>query len=619
MQRTFFTEGITRKEINEAIRQLVELITTSALPVISSYSAGKDSTVALSMMLRALRIALRLGLSPKQQLHIVLSDTEQETFMMRKLIRTQMKGIGAYVEKYGLPVQVHFISPDVSSKWWSMILGSGQTFNVNPSQSICTDRMKIGPVSKLLDSIVNDYNGYVTVVGTRRSESSKRGMRLSDNTIKGHLKKHDDPRCLLFSPIEYFSESDVWKYLSKQKTRMPWSDYQMLVDLYGDMSSNYAECATLFEGESGKKPGCSTGRSGCHFCPKSGLEDNSVINFNSTDKYPYLEAIIRYRDEVMRVERCSIKEFERIVHLCGGQEGFDKAFFIVTKRADTVSYARRDPVTYWADRDVYNHAIGHPRKTMDTKGDRWGQTSPGGWTLDWRKKHFKKVLALSNEILSLGGDEHIITIEEIGFIQTRWLDEGDYKLTAIKYAQEAGFNVLPTRRQIEFSLLVKAVKVAMTLEHTKEKANSLRYKTKSYFSDRYCAQVAKELLKTGEPYPKLKKLMDGSHEALDTFKGLKANTTQFHPTPAEEEIIRSEWINDRANVITLLSQYENGERGIDTGLFGTFGQDAVLLHELKGFDIMDNTEATLDDFYALMELGEHVDDGFECNAHEESA
>lgn len=615
MQRQFFSnDNTTKAEVYDIIKQIVELIISTQLPIVVSYSAGKDSSVALGMFLRALRVAKRLGHHPKHTAHVVLSDTQQETFLMRKLIKGQIAGLEDYTKRYKLPVAIHRITPPTSSKFWSMVIGSGLTFNVNPDQSICTDRMKIAPVGKLLESIIEDYNGYLTITGSRSDESAKRAENNGLYTIKGHLKSHQDERCQMFTAIEDFSVRDVWSYLYKNRKQMWWSNYDLLQELYADISSSAKECKTIFEGEAARSPGCKMGRAGCLVCPKASPADRSLQNMTDTDKYPYLGPINAFRDRLMGVERCSADELEDVMEMHGGQRAFRQKYEILHQNIEVI-YKQKNGFTHWTNRDVYNHK-NHRHLVMDTDGERNQQTLPGGWSLDYRKKMFKDLLETSRLAMELGADEHLISVDEIEYIATRWLAEGDHELSAIKWAREAGFDVVASKEQLSTAILVKQIKRAFEENAELSDENNLSLMTDRHFSDRYYAQVALELQKKKKKkkniYATLAEMLSGSDQGKALFLALKVNTVQFHPSPEQEEVIKTEWRNDQAHALTLLSQHEAGNRKVEEGLFGTVGRDNVLSAMIAGKDIME-TDGDLNDFYALMEFGGFIEDESESD------
>lgn len=551
--------------MKSSIKEIQTLYLTSEIPLYVAFSGGKDSSFALDLVVKAI-----LGIPEEQRLQeiiVMFSDTLLEMPPVIGQIQNSIQAFQDFCKENRLPFIFKQVSPELQDTFWSKIIGIGYTL---PRRDYrwCTDRMKIKPMQKAIDDVLNIYGGYIAVTGARKDESADRKERLESNALDGylHLKKHSDSRCRLLAPIEDMTQEDVWDYIYTKSES--WIDSNGLGAIYSEAAGDGDECTSVLEGgEAGNKPGCSkSARFGCYCCPL--FEKDKTLN-NLAVGNEYLKLIEDFRNWLVQF---------------------------------------RDG--HWDKRDVYNHR-NFKKIEYDRDTHRKGMVSPGGYSLAFRKEILFKLLEMQDEVQKTNPEFEAISLAELEFIQDRWLKEGDLELTVVEY--------MKYNKEVEIKYDKKLFKNASTLVrfHNKEKLDF--HRTLSLYScqhrnNRYYAQLALQLEKytnnaTRYIYALGGKLLKSTQDdAIDYILTLPVETTQFYPTPNIEEIYRQEWTADTINFLTLekLVYKKEIKAPLDRNLFGYVGKRAEGFTKLESVQSSDNNweedpSLSLADKYAIIE------------------
>jgi DNA sulfur modification protein DndC len=135
----------------------------------------------------------------------------------------------------GLPLTPHKLTPEVQDSFWVSLIGRGYPA---PRLKIrwCTERLKNRPSNKFIRGMVHNYGEAILVLGTRKAESQVRAARINKQEVRqvpDQLLRPNAglPNSLVYTPIEDWTNDDVWLYL--MQVRNPWGhDNKSLLAMY---------------------------------------------------------------------------------------------------------------------------------------------------------------------------------------------------------------------------------------------------------------------------------------------------------------------------------------------------------------------------------------------------
>lgn len=232
------------------------------VPWIVGYSGGKDSTAVLQLVWSA------ISNLPKDKLHkpihIISTDTLVENPIVASWVENSHKAIQRASASNSLPFYPHRLMPEVSNTFWVNLIGKGYPAPRHKFRW-CTERLKIKPSNKFIMDVTKQSGESVLVLGARKTESSTRSAV---------MKKHERNRvtdklspsgsltgCNIFTPIETWTNDDVWMYLMQYKN--PWGyNNQDLLTMYQGASPD-GECPLVVDSST---PSCGDSRFGCWVC-----------------------------------------------------------------------------------------------------------------------------------------------------------------------------------------------------------------------------------------------------------------------------------------------------------------------------------------------------------------
>lgn len=200
-------------------------------PWVIGYSGGKDSTFLLQAVYRWISETPRA--KRIKPVHVLACDTRVELPSMTAHIEGEMERVAEAAKRDELPVHCQIITPDINDTFWVNLLGRGY-----PSPTIhfrwCTERLKILPVSRFIQRVIDRSGSVNILLGVRADESVARARSLEryEAGAGTGFRPHTDLRnAWVVAPIHDFLTADVWTYLND--TPCPWGGTNnSLRDLY---------------------------------------------------------------------------------------------------------------------------------------------------------------------------------------------------------------------------------------------------------------------------------------------------------------------------------------------------------------------------------------------------
>ena len=340
-------------------------------PWVIGYSGGKDSTAAVQAVWSA--VADLPAEDRKKKIYVISSDTYVETPVIVDHITNNLELMNAAAVTQGIPLEAQKVSPKVEETFWVCLLGKGYPAPTTRFRW-CTDRMKIRPADNFIVDKVTKFGSVVVVLGARRGESGTRDQVLKAREIEGSvLRRHTSlASAYVYSPIEYFSVDDVWKYL--QNVKSPWgADNGTLVGMYRSASKE-GECPLVVDTST---PSCGNSRFGCWVCTV--VESDSSMEAIVENGEEWMEPLLDFRDELA---------------------------------------THKDP-----SKKLQLRQVKRRNGKVMTKED--GTPIPGPYKVEQRQRMLKRLLEMQKEIQENGPDpnEVLIRPEELLEIRRIWLAE----------------------------------------------------------------------------------------------------------------------------------------------------------------------------------------------------
>lgn len=248
--------------IDSLCDEVRELYVADEVPWILGYSGGKDSTATLQLIWTALA-----GLPADQRkkvVHVISTDTLVENPVVAAWVTNSLVRMAAEARDQQLPIKTHRLTPDVASTFWVNLIGRGYPAPRHKFRW-CTERLKIRPSNTFINGIVKSSGEAILVLGTRKAESTRRAANMKKHE-KGRVRDRLSPNSslpgsLVYSPIEDWSNDDVWFYLMQKKN--PWGyNNRDLLGMYAGASAD-GECPLVVDSST---PSCGDSRFGCWVC-----------------------------------------------------------------------------------------------------------------------------------------------------------------------------------------------------------------------------------------------------------------------------------------------------------------------------------------------------------------
>ena len=284
-----FIQGI----VDEIIDQYLYADETNR-PWIIGFSGGKDSTVMLQLVWKAVEQIKQLIGIVRRDIYVVCNDTMVENPVITEYVYRVLDKIELAAVQQDIPIYIRKTIPRLEDSFWVNLIGKGYPAPNNAFRW-CTERLKIKPTSRLMLEQVDEFGEAVILIGTRKKESASRAKSMKKHEIKGkRLTKHPtQPNTFMYAPIRNLELEEVWYIINTMES--PWgSDNAELFKIYSDASADDYECPTVVTNNEHKS--CGQSRFGCWVCTvvKEDKSMTALINNGLT----WLSPLLKFRNQL---------------------------------------------------------------------------------------------------------------------------------------------------------------------------------------------------------------------------------------------------------------------------------------------------------------------------------
>ena len=190
----------------------------------------------------------------------------------------------------------HRLTPEIKDTFWVNLIGRGYPAPRHKFRW-CTERLKIQPSNNFITNVVRTNGEAILVLGTRKAESSIRSHRMTEQEktrLRDRLSPNASlPNCLIYSPVEDWSNDDVWLFL--MQVRNPWGyNNKDLLTMYQGASPD-GECPLVVDTST---PSCGDSRFGCWVCTLVEKDKSMSAMVQNDEEKEWMEPLLQLRNEL---------------------------------------------------------------------------------------------------------------------------------------------------------------------------------------------------------------------------------------------------------------------------------------------------------------------------------
>ena len=285
--------AITKELIDGLIVTIQNLYLADDIPWMVGYSGGKDSTAAVQLVWMALEKLPKKD--RKKPIHIMNTDTLVESPVVSKWVEKSLESMRIEAEKIDLPIIPERLTPDYNNTFWVNLIGRGYPFP-RMKYRWCTDRLKIQPVNNFIKNKIAEHGEIILVLGTRKQESSRRNRTMT-NLEKKRVRELLSPNPtlaneLVFSPMEDWTDDDVWAFLMQYKNPWNYSNKDLLTMYRGATADN--ECPLQVDKST---QSCGKSRFGCWVCTMVEKDKSMEAMIVNDQEKEWMSSLLEFRNE----------------------------------------------------------------------------------------------------------------------------------------------------------------------------------------------------------------------------------------------------------------------------------------------------------------------------------
>jgi len=306
-------------EVEALLDEIRELYCADVVPWVVGYSGGKDSTAVLQLVWMALAKLPCDKLT--KPIYVISTDTMVENPIVAAWVAKSLGTMGDAAKAAQLPILPKPLKPRVEDSFWTCLIGKGYP---SPRHKFrwCTYRLKILPSNTFIRGIIQKHGSATLCLGIRKAESSKRAsvMRRIEGKqdLRDRLNVNDKlPGCYVYSPIENWTNDDVWLFLMQYRNAWGYDNKQLL-NMYRGASAD-GECPLVVDTTT---PSCGSSRFGCWVCTLVDKDRSMAAMIQNDQEKEWMLPLLELRDELANKDDRDKRDFRR---MSGNVELFNDA------------------------------------------------------------------------------------------------------------------------------------------------------------------------------------------------------------------------------------------------------------------------------------------------------
>lgn len=293
-RKSAFKDKGFKASIEELKTEIQDLYTSDNVPWIVGYSGGKDSTATLQLVWLALQ---DLPESKRTKtVHVISTDTLVENPVVAAWVENSLNTMLSNAQNQKLPIQPHRLTPRLNDSFWVNLIGKGYPAPRHKFRW-CTARLKINPSNSFITEIIKQTGHALLLLGTRKAESAARAATMTRHE-KGRWRDRLSPNAslpgsLVYTPIEDWSNDDVWYFLMQIKN--PWGfDNKELLSMYAGATEG-GECPLVIDTST---PSCGDSRFGCWVCTLVEQDKSMTAMVQNDQEKEWMRPLLDLRNDL---------------------------------------------------------------------------------------------------------------------------------------------------------------------------------------------------------------------------------------------------------------------------------------------------------------------------------
>jgi DNA sulfur modification protein DndC len=294
IRRRSFGDEAMAEVVARLTAEIRELYLADSVPWVVGYSGGKDSTAVLQLVWMALS-----ELSPDDRtkpVYVISTDTLVENPIVAGWVSRSLDTMAEAARSQGLPIEANRLTPDIKDTFWVNLIGKGYPAP-RPKFRWCTERLKIKPSNAFIRSVVRRHGEAILVLGIRKAESQARARMMAKHErrrVRDRLSPNGKlPNSLVYSPIEDWSNDEVWMFLMQEPNAWGHPNKDLLTMYQG--ASEDGECPLVVDTTT---PSCGDSRFGCWTCTLVDKDKSMGAMIQNDEEKEWMLPLLELRNEL---------------------------------------------------------------------------------------------------------------------------------------------------------------------------------------------------------------------------------------------------------------------------------------------------------------------------------